>query len=193
MHGLRYDYASAERCFERAVGVAPQKTEALALAGINSRDFRNPEIARALFQRAVATKKCRAGNACRSGRIIRAPPPRGRCRSVDRAGFAIEWQLRPALLGRARLDRQRGHLDKAEKLSPRFPADADRIIRVRARYELGGILDRQGRYDEAMTAFSRSKAILNRTPRCCRRFVNPARPLKNAGGKLLHGHISALV
>jgi len=56
MHGLRYDYASAERCFERAVGVAPQKTEALALAGIKQPRFSQPEIAVRYFQRAVAQK-----------------------------------------------------------------------------------------------------------------------------------------
>jgi hypothetical protein len=34
------------------------------------------------------------------------------------------------------------------------------LLRVRAGYELGGILDRQGRYDEAMSAFLEAKAIL---------------------------------
>jgi len=160
MHGLRYDYASAERCFERAVGVAPQKTEALALAGINSRDFRNPEIAVRYFQRAVAQKNAAPEMLADLAELYE------RLRRVEDADQLIERALQLsgscalALLGRARLDRQRGHLDKAEKLLRAFPADADRIIRVRARYELGGILDRQGRYDEAMTAFLEAKAIL---------------------------------
>ena len=33
-------YAAAERCFEKAVRVAPKKTETLAAAGQQSRDFR---------------------------------------------------------------------------------------------------------------------------------------------------------
>lgn len=37
-HGLRYDSAAAERCFEQAVRVAPNKTETLAVAGVNCSD-----------------------------------------------------------------------------------------------------------------------------------------------------------
>lgn len=39
-------------------------------------------------------------------------------------------------------------------------AEADSWTRIRVWYELGGILDRQSRYDEAMAAFLEAKALL---------------------------------
>src|SRR5215469_1518399 len=56
MYGLRFDYAAAERCFEKAVSFASRKAEALAAAGGQSRDFRNSEIAKKYFQRAILEK-----------------------------------------------------------------------------------------------------------------------------------------
>src|ERR1019366_816773 len=55
-HGLNYDYAAAEACFERAVRVSQKKTETLALAGDHCRDFRNPELAERYFRRASEAK-----------------------------------------------------------------------------------------------------------------------------------------
>src|SRR5271154_1130744 len=56
MHGLRFDYAAAGRCFEQAVRVSPRKTEALALVGVHCRDLRNPELGERYFRRAAEQK-----------------------------------------------------------------------------------------------------------------------------------------
>src|SRR5271154_6039213 len=56
MYGLRYNYAAAERCFEKAIRVAPKKTEALAAAGMNSHDFRKPDLAERYLRLAVDQK-----------------------------------------------------------------------------------------------------------------------------------------
>jgi tetratricopeptide (TPR) repeat protein len=78
---------------------------------------------------------------------------------VDRA-LHLDAACAPALLLRARLDRQAGRLEAAEKLLRAFPVKVDPNLRASAAYELGGILDRMGRYDEAMTAFLGAKAFL---------------------------------
>src|SRR6267142_1734595 len=52
-YGMRYDYAAAERCFEKAVRVAPQRSEALAMAGTHCRNFNQYEMARRFFERAA--------------------------------------------------------------------------------------------------------------------------------------------
>jgi tetratricopeptide (TPR) repeat protein len=52
-HGLRYDYAGAERCFEKAIRVAPKKTEAMATAAHACTDFGSPQMAEGYFERAV--------------------------------------------------------------------------------------------------------------------------------------------
>jgi tetratricopeptide (TPR) repeat protein len=160
MHGLCHDYAAAERSFERAIRVSPRRTESIALAGAHCRDFRNPELGERYLRQAAeqtdATPEMLAdlAESCE------------RHRRLDEAGQLIDRALKMspacplALLGRARLDRQAKRLDEAEKRLRAFPADAHRLLRVRAGYELGGILDRQGRYDEAMTVFLETKTLL---------------------------------
>src|SRR5436309_1055877 len=52
-YGMRYDFASAERCFDRAVRVAGRKAEVLAEAGHRCQEFGSLEMAKRYFQRAV--------------------------------------------------------------------------------------------------------------------------------------------
>src|SRR5664280_2854256 len=55
-YGLRYDYASAERCFERAVRIAPAKAKMLTLAGKKCMDFAKQELAERYFKQAFGLK-----------------------------------------------------------------------------------------------------------------------------------------
>jgi len=160
MYGLQYDYAAAERCFEQAVRMSPRRTETLALAGAHSRDFRDPKIGERYLQRAAeqkdATPEMLADLAELYERLRRLADA---AQLIDRA-LKLNPACPLALLGRARLERQAGNLAVAEQILRAVPADAHRFIRVRACYELGGILDRQGKYDEAMAAFLEAKEIL---------------------------------
>ncbi|MGA9778333.1 MAG: tetratricopeptide repeat-containing sulfotransferase family protein [Limisphaerales bacterium] len=159
-HGLGFDYAAAEQCFERAVRVAPRKTEALATAGIHSRDFRNPELAERYFRRAVEQKDAPPETLIYLAELYeRLRRNADAAQLIDRA-LQLNCACPMALLARARLERQTGQLAEAEKRLRAMPKTADRDTRVRSLYELGAILDRQGRYDEAMTAFLDAKALL---------------------------------
>src|SRR5579871_4541540 len=53
-YGMRYDCASAERCFEKAAQLSPRKAEVLAMAGTQCRGFNRYEMARHYFERAIA-------------------------------------------------------------------------------------------------------------------------------------------
>src|SRR5207247_8412173 len=55
-HSKRFDYAAAERCFEKAIRVAPKRTEALAMAGVHCRGFTHYPMARQYFERAIREK-----------------------------------------------------------------------------------------------------------------------------------------
>jgi tetratricopeptide (TPR) repeat protein len=157
MHGLRYDYTAAERCFEQAVRLAPQKSAALAAAGQQCRDFNHLALAEGYFQRALEQKDVSPAI------IVKLAEVHERLRRTETAIGLIDRALQadaacaPALLVRARLDRQAGRLEEAERRLRAFPANADLHLRVSAAYELGGILDRMGRYEEAMTAFLKAK------------------------------------
>src|SRR5690348_4894162 len=81
---------------------------------------------------------------------------------VERA-LQLDGRAALALLVRARLDRLAGRLEEAEKgvrplLADRSPDTWS--TRIRGWYELGAILDRQGRYDEAMAAFLEAKTLI---------------------------------
>lgn len=159
LHGLRYDHAAAERCFERALRVAPNKSEVLLAAGQQSCNFGNFSMGEQYFKLALEQKDSPAV-------LVQLAEIYERLRRVEEATALLDRALRsdancaPALLLRAKMERQAGRLDAAEKLLRTFPVKADQTFRVGAAYELGGILDRQGRYDEAMTAFLAAKSML---------------------------------
>jgi len=167
-YGLRCDYAAAERCLEKAVRVAPKKTETLALAAEMSTVFPNQQLAERYYQRALEQKDappeafvglaeiCERRNGLEDAAAL-----------VDRA-LQLDGGCGLALLARARLDRQAGRLDSAEKAvrsllaqpDPGFQESAPRNTRIRGWYELGAILDRQKRFEDAMAAFLQAKSML---------------------------------
>ncbi len=158
--GKNFDYSAAERSLDRALRISPRKTEALAAAAMRARDFGNIALAEKYYRAAAEQKDATpeifvalAENAERLSRLDEA------AQWVDRA-LALKPGFPGALLARARLERQSGRLSEAEQILRSLPAGADRESRVQAGYELGAILDRQGRYNEAMTAFQGAKALL---------------------------------
>jgi tetratricopeptide (TPR) repeat protein len=159
-HGINFDYAAAERSFEKAIRLAPKKTEALAAAASRALGFGNHKMA-GHYYRLAAEQKDVSPDA-----LVALAEISERQRRLEDAAQLIERALRlkpafpPALLVRARLERQTGRLAEAENILKSFPTGAERDVRARAHYELGGILDRQGRYDEAMAAFLAAKALL---------------------------------
>ncbi|MFZ0825879.1 MAG: sulfotransferase [Verrucomicrobiia bacterium] len=161
VHGLRYNYADAERYFDRAISFAPRKTEALATAGRMCLDFTSHQLAEKYFQRALEQKDVSPEALVKLAELYE------RLRRLDEAAALIDRALQanntyaPALLAQARLHRQAGHLEDAERLLRSVPTTAEREVRIRCFYELGGVLDRLGRFDEAMSAFLEAKALLS--------------------------------
>lgn len=161
-YGLRYTYDAAERCLEKAVRVSPQRAETLAEAGRRCQEFGSHDMARRYFERAAEQK-----NASPSVFVMLAELSERRARLEEAAQWAnraldLKGEHPPALLTQARLIRLGGKLEEAEHILRSLLAKplADPPTRFRSWYELGGILDRQGRYDEAMTAFLEAKALL---------------------------------
>ena len=159
-YGLRYDYAAAERYFDKAVRLATKKSEALATAGQLSTDFASHQLAEHYFQQALEQKDASPETLARLAELYE------RLHRLEDASKLVEQALQLdancalARLTHARLSRLAGHWEEAEKILRAVLGSAQREIRIRGYYELGAILDRQGRYDEAMTAFLEAKAML---------------------------------
>lgn len=162
-YGMRYDYAAAEKCFEKAVRVAPNRAEMLAMAGLQCRNFSRYEMARHYFERAIQLPGASADTFVKLAELYeRFHFLKEAGELVDRA-LELDGGCALALLARARLDRSTGRPEEGERLLRPLLAQSDPntwSTRIRGWYELGAILDRQGRYDEAMGAFLEAKALI---------------------------------
>ncbi len=160
VYGFRYDFASAERCFEKAIRVAPKKTEMLSAAGYGAVDFINPQLAERYFRQAAEQPDVSARALARLAelyeRLRRVPDAEA---LIDRA-LHKEPDSPSTLLIKARLNRTAGRLEDAERIVQGALKAEDKETRVRAFYELGMILDRLSRCDEAMNAFLEAKSLL---------------------------------
>jgi tetratricopeptide (TPR) repeat protein len=160
-HGLRYDYPSAERCLEKAVRLSSRKTETLVDAGRRCQEFGHYQMAKNYFARVVE----QAGKNIEA--LITLAELHERHHRMTEASELVERALRleaghaRARVVQARLRRLTGKPAEAERVLRELIGGTacDSSNRIRAWYELGSVLDRQGRFDEAMTAFLEAKAI----------------------------------
>jgi len=162
-YGMRYDYPAAERCLEEAIRVAPEKATALVMAGTHCRNFNQYTMAKHYFERAIQESGASPDTFVKLAELYE------RFRLLDEASKHVERALQLdggcvlAWLVRARLSRLAGRLDDAERVLRPLLAQtgpSSWSTRIRGWYELGAILDGQGRYDEAMAALLKAKELL---------------------------------
>ena len=183
-YGSYFDYAAAERAFDRAIRIAPNKAEVLSMAGMRARDFGNNAMAGSYFRCALEQKDVSAETIIALAEISERQSRLAEAAELADRAMRLKPNFPAALLVQARLKRQKGQLDEAEKILLSFPSDATRDLQVRAHYERGSILDRLGRYDDAMAAFVAAKALLasNASPHLekARQVRNQLNELRNA-------------
>lgn len=163
VHGMRYNYAAAERCFENAVRVASKRTDSLAMAGVHCRGFGRYEMARSYFERAIKQPGASPDSSVKLAELYERFRLLEEAADLIHHALSIDPRCALALLVQARLERLRGSAETAEKIVRTLltMTDADSwSTRIRGWYELGAILDKQGRFDEAMTAFLEAKAMI---------------------------------
>lgn len=162
LNGLRYNYEAAGQWFEKALHFAPRRTEMLMIIAEHCKNLRNPELTERYLQQALkqpdATPLTYARLAEFYERLRRLPEA---AELVEKA-LTLDPTCSAASLVRARLDRLAGRLEAAESdlralLAKPVP---DLWTRAQSWYELAATLDRQEKYDDAMTAFLQAKALL---------------------------------
>jgi tetratricopeptide (TPR) repeat protein len=162
MHGQRCDFAAAEKYFEKAIRVSGWRAEAYLAAGLHCLNFRNDEMAERYLNRAIERENNPGVTLMKLARIYEIQ------RRPEKAAELVARVLKSnpsnaaALFVQARSERRAGRLENAEKLARLFLSKPGADVEWRARgwYELGGILDSQKRYDEAMTSFLEAKNLL---------------------------------
>lgn len=159
-YGLRFEYQEAEKCLEKAVSVAADKVQILTAAGRRCNRFGQAEMGNRYFKRAAEHSEISP-----SVLVALAEFEEGHSR-IDAALALVERALDAqsahpeALLARARLHRLAGQLEKGEAVLRTLLPRAVGETSIKAWYELGTNLDRQGAYDAAMAAFLQAKALL---------------------------------
>jgi tetratricopeptide (TPR) repeat protein len=160
-HGLRYDFSAAERCLEKAVQVSPGRAQTLEEAGRICLEFEHLDMAIRYLERASGKKGVTIGALItladiyiRDARVDAAADLIASAAQIDRSDPRV-------LLEQAALRRLEGESDEAGALlrSLLSKSITGVPVRIRALYELAGILDRGGHYDEAMSALLEAKAI----------------------------------
>jgi tetratricopeptide (TPR) repeat protein len=163
IHGLLYNYAEATEYFEKAYKLSPadKKAQTLTDAGQQARDFYDPSFSEDYFQRAVREEGATADMFVKAAEVAEHNRRMEDAHALVQRALMLEPRSANAFYMVAHLHRREGHLEKAEAgLRPLLEISIDPEIRVRAWYELGAVLDRQKRYDEAMKAFLQAKALL---------------------------------
>jgi thioredoxin-like negative regulator of GroEL len=161
-YGHRYDFAAAERYLEKAVQISKDRARVLGEAGQVCLQFENIEMALDYFQRAARKKGVSinvlvtlADMYIRDKRLEEAAELAGRAAQMERKDPRV-------LLVDGMLRRARGAIPEAASSFRELLANpqAGASERIRALYELAGILDSEGKYDEAMMALLEAKALL---------------------------------
>ena len=170
-HVRRNETAKAAELFDRALKLSPKKAATLEDAGQRCRDGAAFDLARQYLEQAAAQKDVTAEALAALGGVYE------RLRRMDDANAVADRAIKlnpnstAAILIKARLEHLGGKNAEAEARLRAFTTSRDAVeARVRAAYDLGAMLDRQGRYDEAMTAFQRAKDLLK--PQAAQAFAD---------------------
>jgi tetratricopeptide (TPR) repeat protein len=160
IHGLSYDYNSAEKAFDKAIRVAPQKSEVLAAAAHHAVDFADHNLADRYFQKSIESPNARPETFVRLAELYEHLHRIDDASALVQRALQLDANYPLALLAHARMERQAGRLEEAERLLRFVSTTTDRETKIRGYYELGAVLDGQKRYDAAMSAFLEAKNLL---------------------------------
>ncbi len=160
--GKRYDYPAAERCIEKAVQISKDRARTLEEAGQVCLEFENIDLAIGCLQRASQKKGVSIGALINLADIYIQDKRLDEAAELVAHAGQMDRKDPRVLFEEAVLRRLRGNVPEAEPLLRELLAipTAGASVRIRAFYELAGIKDMEGKYDEAMTALLEAKALM---------------------------------
>jgi tetratricopeptide (TPR) repeat protein len=160
-HGLRYDYSAVERYLEKALQVSQGHVQILEEAGRICSTFKNLDLMLGYLERASQKKGVSIGGLISLADIYLLDDRIDEAAEIVERAALFDRKNPHVLLRQAVLKRKRGQINEAEAQFRDLLTNsaAEILVRIRAAYDLAGILDGAGQYDEAMTALLEAKAI----------------------------------
>jgi tetratricopeptide (TPR) repeat protein len=160
-HGLRFDYAAAERCIAAAVRVSPRPARTLAEAGRECLEFGRTELAIRYLLRASRGKDAPIGALVTLADLYVRERRLGDARRLAERAARLAPADPRVRLTRTQVARRLGSGGEAEAELRALAGEAasGTPVRVRACYELAALCDEAGRCDEAIAAAAAAKAL----------------------------------
>jgi Tfp pilus assembly protein PilF len=152
----------AERAWKKAIELNPRDSELISLVGHQYEALRNPAAARACFARAAAADPRAINPRISLAVLLEQTHQLDQARRVVEECLALDPRDDQARYFAAVLDRREQKLEEAERRlrdlirsEPNYP-----YVRYACRYELAQVLDRTGRYSEAMGLLAEAKSLV---------------------------------
>jgi tetratricopeptide (TPR) repeat protein len=152
----------AGRAWQKALELEPHNAELVGMIGHQYQAARQPERARDCFVQAAAAEPGAINPRISLAVLLEKNHQLEQARTAVEECLAIDPRDNQARYFLALLDRREGKLEEAERglrdliaSEPKHP-----YVRYACRYELAQILDRTGRFDEAMRLLTEAKAIV---------------------------------
>jgi tetratricopeptide (TPR) repeat protein len=152
----------ADTAWQKALELAPRNAELIGLIGHQYQGLRQPERARACFVQAAAADRCGINPRISLAVLAEQNHRLQEARLALEECFAIDPNDDQARYFSAVLDRREDKLESAEqRLRDLIRSEIGHpFVRYACRYELAQLLDRSGRYDEAMKQLAEAKQIV---------------------------------
>jgi tetratricopeptide (TPR) repeat protein len=152
----------ASRAWERAMQLEPRNAELIVQIGHQYQGLRKPEQARGCFARAAAADSKAINPRVSLAVLLEQQHRLDQARAAVEECLAIDPRDDQARYLSAMLDRRENQLEAAEnrlreliQSEPKHP-----YVRYACRYELAQVLDRTGRFDEAMKLLAEAKQLV---------------------------------
>ena len=167
-----YDLASAGRWFDKALQLASERTRMLMAIAERWSAVRQFDASGKAYEQVLEQANVPLGALYGLAKIYLRQRRLDKASEIADRAMQLHGTHQAAMLMRGMVYRQTNQLEEAEKML-RLVVDkpgCDDEARATALYELGAVLDRQQRYDEAMKALLDAKAILGKTGEPTRRM-----------------------
>jgi tetratricopeptide (TPR) repeat protein len=155
-------FGLADRCWQKAIGLAPNNAELIGMIGHQYQGLRKPDQASACFVKAAAADPKSINPRISLAVLLEKSHQLEAARAAVDQCLAIDPRDDQARYFSAVLDRRENKFDLAEcRLRDLIASEPQHpYVRYACRYELAQLLDRNGQSDEAMRLLAEAKQIV---------------------------------